>query len=187
MLLEEYRTVRQERLEGVTRIQSIVQYGVAAIGVLLTVALLAAFDHEAPVPAATIVMGLIPLLLVLVISSSAAEIQRVMDARQHLRVLETRINCILEPEGKAPVLSWESTRSYPRGLINPFKLAGFATLAATAAMGPLIGGLILLPDRTIEYAIGVAFDVAVLGGLGFAFARMHEDVRALAPHGSAGC
>lgn len=100
MLLEEYRTVRQERLEGVTRIQSIVQYGVAAIGVLLTVALLAAFDHEAPVPAATIVMGLIPLLLVLVISSSAAEIQRVMDARQHLRVLERGSTASSSPRGR---------------------------------------------------------------------------------------
>jgi hypothetical protein len=63
LLLEEYKSVRQESLEAAGRVQSITQYLFAAGGVAITVGLAAA-DKDATVGAA-VLMALIPLVVVL--------------------------------------------------------------------------------------------------------------------------
>jgi len=113
VLLEEYKTVRQEAPESVGRVQSVTQYLFAAGGVVVTVGLIAG-DKDETVGAA-VLMALIPLVVVLGIAMMTLEVQRALGARRHLRRLETRINALLASSDDG--LSWKQldrNRTYAR-------------------------------------------------------------------------
>ena len=89
-LFEEYKTVRQESLEAAGRMQSVTQYLFAAMGVVVTVAIVAA-EKDRTVGAA-VVMSLIPITVVVGMAMTTLELQRVLGARKYSRQLEIRIN-----------------------------------------------------------------------------------------------
>jgi hypothetical protein len=156
VLLEEYKSVRQESLEAAGRVQSVTQYLFAAGGVAITVGLVAADKDETA--GAAVLMALIPLVVVLGIAMMTLEIQRVLGARRHLQKLETRINALLDPPEEG--LSWEAARLTPEMRpLNPFPIVFVVALAGIVVIGPGIGGLVLRDDLTTWYFIGAAADL----------------------------
>ncbi len=155
-LLEEYKTVRQESLEALGRVQSVAQYLFAAAGVTVTVGLVAAKDD--PTVGAAVLMALIPLVVILGISMVILEIQRVLRARRHLRHLEDRINALIE--GPERAFSWEVARLKPetRGW-NLFPVIFVVAVASIVVIGPGIGGLVLRDNLTKWYLVGAGADL----------------------------
>jgi uncharacterized membrane protein len=158
-LLEEYKTVRQESLEAAGRLQSVSQYLLAAMGVVITVAVLAADQNRTL--GAGLVMLLTPISVVFGTAMMTLEIQRMVGPRRYMRGLERRINALLV-SAEDPGLGWETNR-IPGGFrpLNPFPVAFGTAVVGIAAAAPAIGGLILHDDLTTLYWLGVAADVVV--------------------------
>lgn len=158
-LLEEYRTVRQESLEAAGRLQSVSQYLLAAMGVVVTVAVLAAEKNRTL--GAGLVMLLTPISVVFGTAMMTLELQRMLGPRRYMRQLERRINALLEP-AEGPGLGWETNR-VPGGFrpLNPFPVAFGTAVVGIAVAAPAIGGLILHDDLTTLYWLGVVADVGV--------------------------
>jgi hypothetical protein len=175
-LLEEYKTVRQESLESAARIQSVAQYLLAALGVVVTVAIVAAKD-DATVGAA-VVMSLIPISVVFGIAMMTLEIQRVLSSRKHLRQLQTRINEKLALDGDGG-LSWETERlSKELRPLNPFPIVlGIAVVGILVA--PFIGGLLLREDLTTWYWRGAVADAVLAVGVAVAWCFIYPTLRGL--------
>ena len=176
VLLEEYKTVRQEALESVGRFQSVAQYLFAAAGVVVTVGLVAG-DKDETVGAA-VLMALIPLVVVLGIAMMTLEVQRALGARRHLRQLETRINALLGASDDG--LSWEAARMKPdKRPYNPFPIIFGIGIAGIVVIGPGIGGLMLREDLTAWYFVGAAADLILAGLLIVVAVRSYPRLRNL--------
>jgi hypothetical protein len=160
-LLEEYKTVRQESLEAAGRVQSVAQYLLAAMGVVVTVAILAA--ERDPAVGAGLVMSLIPVSVVFGMAMMTLEFQRMLGPRRYMRQLERRINALLE-RGDDPGLGWEKNRLVTAQFrpMNPFLVMIVIAVAAIALVAPFIGGLILRDDLTSWFWRGLWADV-ILG------------------------
>src|SRR4051794_20034366 len=157
-LLEEYKTVRQESLEALGRVQSVAQYLFAAAGVTVTVGLVAAKDD--PTVGAAVLMALIPLVVILGISMESLEIQRVLRARRHLRQLEDTLNAQIE--GSTRALSWETGRlKTETRRRNLFPVILVVAVASIVVIGPGIGGLVLRDNLTKWYLVGAATDLVL--------------------------
>ena len=107
LVLEEYRTLREESLQAMRQQQLILQLGLAALGVLVSVGIRSSTDTTV---AALLLMGLIPLLSVLIVLIWAGELERMVRAGTHLRRIERRMNHAYE--GCWP-LQWESLLGTP--------------------------------------------------------------------------
>lgn len=176
VLLEEYKTVRQEALESLGRVQSVSQYLFAAGGVVVTVGLVAG-DKDETVGAA-VLMTLIPLVVVLGIAMMTLEVQRALGARRHLRRLETRINALLGSSGDG--LSWEADRLEPDiRPLNPFGIVYGIGVAGIVVIGPGIGGLVLRDDLTAWYFVGGAADLILAGVVIVVAVRSYPRLREL--------
>lgn len=176
VLLEEYKSVRQESLEAAGRVQSVAQYGFAAAGVAVTVGLVAAEEDETV--GAAVLMALIPLVVILGLAMMTLEIQRVLAARQHLRQLETRINALLESSQEG--LSWEAARLKPEMRpLNPFVIPFDVAVAGIVVIGPGIGGLVLRDGLTGWYFVGAAADLILVSVMIVVALRSYPRLRKL--------
>ena len=161
-LFEEYRSVRQESLEAAGRMQSVAQYLFAAMGVVVTVAIVGA-EKDRTVGAA-VVMSLIPITVVVGMAMTTLELQRVLGARKYSRQLEARINAHVEHD-QDPGLSWEKNRlTDDFRPLTPFPVVFGVAVVGIALMAPFIGGVILRDELTWLFWVGAAADVLV-GGL----------------------
>jgi hypothetical protein len=163
-VIEEYRSVRQERLEALARQQMVAQYGLATGGVGVGLALLAA-ENKQTTAAVIVLMVLIPLTGLFGALMLATEAQRVARAGWYLRDLESRINVRL-PLDTEP-LGWETTLGNNR----VHRVRGYVALSVVviAIIGVLsIGfGGFLLADRGYWawLAVAVTADAAFLAAL----------------------
>lgn len=101
VVLEEYRTLREEALQSIRQQQTMLQVGLAILGVLVTVG-----ANLKPIGASAAVLGLFaPTVAVLVVFVWAGELERMARAGAHLVRLERRINELCQ--GQWP-LQWET-------------------------------------------------------------------------------
>jgi hypothetical protein len=161
LLLEEYRTVRQESLESVARLQPILAYTLVAVGVAITVALDIASDDLTA--AAVILMGGVPVLIVVALMMLALELHRALDTRRQLRALEPRINACV-PSDQA-LLTWEDVRRGGRVKgFNPFVVCFGAAIVGMILIGPVLVGVEVdkyADEFSAFYLTGVIVNVLV--------------------------
>lgn len=161
LVIEEYKSVRQESLEALGRQQTIAQYGLAATGVGVGIGLVAGDNHQTTL-AAIVLMGLMPLLALFGAMMSATEAQRVARAGWYLRGLEARINKRL-PADFEP-LGWETML----GNNTAYRVQGYVAvlgivIAITAVISVGLGGYLLASKGHWGWLAGaVVADAAVL-------------------------
>jgi hypothetical protein len=175
VLFEEYKALQQEIRDGLTRLQSVVQYALATLGVGAGLGLAAASRSLAA--AAVVLMGLIPILIVFALAMIEIEMQRVITARRHLRQLERRINTvIIAPNTPSPLLTWEAVRTLQQSrlLISPYRV-GLAMAIFAVILGPVIGGVLLAENgRWVGLSIGIGLDLFFLGFAAPVFLRAYR-------------
>ncbi len=158
-LLEQYRTVRQESLEALSRHQTIAQYGTALAGVAVGAGLLAG---KSSAPAAAIVlMGLVPLAAIFGAAMMATEAQRIARAGCFLRYVESRLNEVMGPMGgkDSRAFTWESDLS-EEVRVRGYALATAVVLLSAVTMGPGLGGYFLLhAGLTAEFIVAATVDL----------------------------
>jgi len=160
LLLEQYKTVRQETLDALSQMQPINQWGLGSIGVTIGFGLVAS-QHSATA-GAVVLMGLVPVLVAFGVIEMAVVAQRVVAARHYLRQLE-----ILLAEQVAGVLAsfvgWERERAkHFRVATSGFPALG-AMIGIAVGIGPVLGGVQLAHDgRWTAFAVGETLDVAGL-------------------------
>jgi len=101
--LEEYKTLREESLASMKMQQSILAYGVAAIGVLTSTAINS--WQTSPIPE-FFLLFLLPLIIYLTLLTWLGEVARMFRAGNFLASLEQRIN--LRIRDPLPALTWEN-------------------------------------------------------------------------------
>lgn len=180
--LEEYKSLRVESLEAIGRLQQIAQYGLATTGVAISAAVVA--SETDAVLAALVLMVLVPLLVLFGAAMMAMEAQRVGRAGRHLAALETRINAYLP--GDSDALRWESELARSRR-IGSFRLAAMLVPLVGFAIGPGIGGYLLIDRGHCELAIGLGVPDAMLLVASAVFARRRiRQLEEIAASGSGG-
>lgn len=158
VMLEEYKSVRQESLEALSQIHTIVQYGLASIGLSVGLGLV---SLQRDVTAAAIVlMGLVPTLLGFGLMMTAVSAYRVLQTRRHLSDLEADIAARV-PEGDLKAPNWERTRGARSTVsVNAYPFAILASIGAATILGPGLGGALLYKHERWEwFVIGEWFDV----------------------------
>jgi hypothetical protein len=160
--LEEYKSLRQECLDGLARQQTIAQYGLAAAGVVLGIALVAE-EHDRTTIAVIVLMVLAPLLAMFGAQMLATEAQRVARAGWYLRGLEARINSRLPPDVEP--LGWETLLATD----GEYRLDGYGkvtvlVIAVTAVISIGIGGYLLGREGQWGWLAGAATADALLLG-----------------------
>jgi uncharacterized membrane protein len=107
--LEEYKTLREESLASMKMQQSILAYGVAAIGVIITSALNSWKTYPLP---EFIFLALLPLIIYLTLLTWLGEVARMFRAGNFLTTIEEKINRKLGDD--IPALNWESWLRQPK-------------------------------------------------------------------------
>jgi hypothetical protein len=159
--MEEYRSLRQESLDALNRQQIIAQYGLAAVGVVLGIGIVAEENNRTAI-AVIVLMALAPLLALFGAQMLATETQRIARAGWYLRGLETRINRRLPPG--AEVLGWENLLAADTG----YRVKGYLevlliVVAVTAVISIGIGGYLLAIEHSWLLLVGaVVADGVVL-------------------------
>jgi hypothetical protein len=174
--IEEYKSVRQESLEAVARLQTIAQYGLAAAGVAIGIALVSA--AKSVTIGALLLMALIPLLAIFGGAMMANEAQRVGRAHRHLCHLERYVNSHF-PSVAGP-LSWETALvDGTSSRVLSYRMTIFVVVVGTLFIGPGIGGYLLAQDGLwTAFAISEALDLALTGAFAYwslnTFARIND-------------
>jgi hypothetical protein len=164
--IEEYKSLRQESLDALARQQTIAQYGLAAVGVVIGIGIVAE-ERNRTALAVVMLMVLVPLLALFGAQMLAVEAQRVARAGWYLRGLEGRINSRLPPDVEP--LGWETllatdTRYRVQGYIEVIAIV----IAVTAVISVGIGGYLLAKeDRWVWLAGAVAADATLLAAFGW--------------------
>lgn len=107
--LEEYKTLREESLASMKMQQSILAYGVAAIGVIITSALNS--WKASPLPE-FFFLALLPLIIYLTLLTWLGEVARMFRAGNFIALLENRIN--LRIGDPVSALTWENSLREPK-------------------------------------------------------------------------
>jgi len=162
LLTEQYRTVRQESLDALTQMQTIMQWGLGSVGVSIGLGLVAA--QRSATGGAVILMLVVPVLIVLGSVVIAVPARRVIDTRLYLQQLEGELAARFG-DSLPGFVGWESTRGSRFRLGDsgyPFAFA--ATLLIAFAVGPILGGSLLIAKRQwIALAYGETIDFVGLG------------------------
>jgi hypothetical protein len=163
--IEEYRSLRQESLDALDRQQTVAQYGLAAVGVVLGIGLLAEQNGRTTL-AAVVLMILVPLLALFGAHMLAAEAQRVARAGWYLRGLEARINRRLPPDLEP--LAWETMLATDgRYRVQGYPEVVGIVIAVTLVISVGIGGYLLGSHGDWAWLVAaVAADVVLLAAFG---------------------
>jgi MFS family permease len=163
ILMEQYKSVRQESLDAGVRQHAVVQYGLASVGVAAGLGIARGSDE--PTLAALILMALVPVLVMFVTAMAAMHASRVTGARQFLISIEQQVQTVAAPIGGSPVLEWEIARkNRARTRVDAYPFAFAAAIAGTTLLGPGIGGYLLASNGLwLGFAVGIALDLAALG------------------------
>jgi hypothetical protein len=99
--LSEYSSLREESLRALQVQNTIMQFGIAGIAVLIGVAL----QNSDPILSILILLFLVPLLAIFLVNIWAGELTRVVRASNYISGLEEKINAVIG--GEVPALGWE--------------------------------------------------------------------------------
>jgi hypothetical protein len=175
LLIEQYRTVRQETLEALDQMQTINQWGLGSLGVTIGLGLVA--SQHSGTDGAVVLMGLVPILVTFGIIEMAVMAQRIVDARCYLRKLEKRLAAQVT-ETLPDFVGWERERAIG------FRVAtsGFPALAAmigvAVGVGPVLGGKLLADEgRWTAFAIAETLDVIILATFTIWIVGVFQNIR----------
>jgi hypothetical protein len=160
-LLVEYSSVRQESLEALAQIHTIIQYGLASIGVTAGLGLVTA-EHNL-LASAVVLMVMIPTVIVFGDVMLAVSAHRVIQSRLYLRRLEKTISNRLSARGD--LIGWERDRTTSGGVApNAYPFAIFASVGAQIVFGPVLGGILLArAHHWVWFGLGESVDVIGIG------------------------
>lgn len=151
VMLEEYKSVRQESLEALNQIHTIVQYGLASIG--LSVGLGLVTLQRDVTAAAVVLMGLVPTLIIFGMVMTGVSVHRVLQTRIYLRALEAEIADRL-PRGDLRVPHWERSRAArSETAVNAYPFAILASIGVATILGPVLGGALLYSHGRVEWFV----------------------------------
>lgn len=160
LLLEQYRTVRQETLDALSQMQTINQWGLGIIGVTIGFGFVAS-EHNAT-DGAVVLMGLAPVLVAFGVIEMAVMAQRIVVARRYLRELEILL-------AQRVVMTLPSFVGWERERARGFRVgtSGFPALGGmigiAVGVGPVLGGVQLAEKgQWVAFAVGETFDLVGL-------------------------
>jgi hypothetical protein len=157
--LAEYQSLRQESLQAQKEQQTILQYGITGVGILIGLAL----QLDAEILAILLLLYLVPLLGIFIISVWFTEIFRSLRAGTFISGLEAKINSVVGRSG-APALEWESwLRARPKQRMFVRDRMSFLVLCSLNLTGTVLAGyLATRAEFRLDHPAPV---IAVLGGL----------------------
>jgi hypothetical protein len=172
VMLTEYRSVRTESLEALGQIHTIVQYGLAALGVSVGGGL--AMIQKSVTVAAVVLMIFCPAVIVFGVEMMAVAVFRVIQSRQYLRRLEPEIAARVGSDARSP--RWERIRGTRNPTaVNGYPFAIIAAVCAAAVLGPGLGGYELARQGYwFAFAIGVLGDGAAITYFGYRCLRTYR-------------
>jgi MFS family permease len=175
IMLVEYGSVRTESLEALSQIHTIIQYGLASLGVSVGLGLVTA--HNNTITGAIVLMGLSPTIIIFGVIMMAVAVHRVIQTRQYLRLLEARI-AQLPVESRYAAPRWERMRAqHDQAAVNGYPFAIVASIGAAIGFGPVLGGLLLATHgHWTGFAVGEFLDLSAIAIFG---ARSHRTYRRL--------
>jgi hypothetical protein len=162
VLMEEYRTLRDESLTALKLQHGILQFGVAGLGVLLGLG-----ADMAGLGSALLLLAAVPVLALLIVVIWSTELRRMVRAGTHLVGIERRVNGELDSE--LPILTWEtSIRNGQLPRITGKDLAVTLLLAAISILSLAIGATRLVDEeRTVALAALLPFGLVVVVIIGW--------------------
>jgi hypothetical protein len=160
--LSEYSSLREESLRALQVQNTIMQFGIAGIAVLIGVAL----QNSDPVLSILILLFLVPLLAIFLVNIWAGELTRVVRASNYISGLEERINAVIG--GEVPALGWEGwLRRHPEFRLYWYYRAQFVALFVLEAAAIALGGYVALQaDFELSHPALLASSI---GSVSFAF------------------
>jgi hypothetical protein len=175
VMLAEYNSVRVESMEALNQIHTIVQYGLASIGVSVGLGLVT--SQHSTTAAAMVLMGLIPTLIVFGVTMMAVAVHRVVQTRQYLRYLEAEISRQL-PKQEVRVPSWERTRKeQDHAAVNGYPFAIFASIGTASVLGPGLGGYLLASHHLWPgFVVGEILDIGAISVFAARCARTYRRI-----------
>jgi len=161
--LEEYRSLRQEALHALSQQQTILQFGLSVLGVLVGLGVQQAGKESA----VTILVGIaiVPLVAIFVVVIWFGELERLGRVGFHLATIEHSVN----KELGRTALWWESALQRANGPYRRLRWryhAVVAVLLLVAAIGAVVGN-IEMADEEAPWAwpLSSLADAALLGGI----------------------
>lgn len=153
--LEEYRMLRQEILRAAQARHSIAGHGLIVIGVLFAVAFA---TWREPVPAALLLLVVVPVLCYLLLVVWLGETARMLDAGHALGGLEERIGARFP--GEPPPLSWASRLRDPAALARAARgrwggVAVVLLFLFSAACAVVAGHLLLVGRLPVDLLLWI--------------------------------
>jgi positive regulator of sigma E activity len=176
--LAEYQSLRAESLQAQQAQQTVLQFGITGVAVLIGLAL----NLEAKLLSILLLLYLVPLLSIFIISVWSTEIFRSIRAGEFISHLERKIND--QTGGDAPALEWESwLRAHPTVRRFARDRMSFAVLFTLNVAGLVLAGY-LAREAHFRLEQAAAFVVALAGAhlvllvaLAFTYVRSDRRVR----------
>ena len=171
ILLEEYRSVRQESLQAIDRQYRILALGTATAGVLLGIG---ARIGDGQTEATVLLMIVMPTLAAFVVLLWLGEMARMVRAGAHIADLEVRI--ATRHEDEEPPLVWETLLRNPRRdrkRVRNLYPAIFAVITLVLGVAGAAVGAIGLTDADHRFWF-VVLTIGDVAGLAFV-ARLYVD------------
>ncbi len=158
ILLEEYKTLRQESLTAMNNRNRVLSFGLAAIGAILTGSILAYKENGRPIITILILIIIIPVVSNFILLMWLGEYERMQRAGKFLAKLEEKINEI----AKDTLLTWETQL---RGDQSHMKYPYYATVLLLIGISSisLVLGLIITWFSEIELSAALRVLVAIVG------------------------
>ena len=157
VVIEEYKTLRTEKIESMKMQRSILQYGAAAIGIVMIAGL---YVWDKPLLSAVVFLFFLPGVVYLISMMWTDEVARMFRAGSFLSELEKKINSEFVEKDEA--LSWESwllkqqnNGKAPRQLVWPHYIAILFLFITISIVSIVLGNFKLRETVSIQYVISI--------------------------------
>lgn len=159
VVIEEYKTLREESLASMQMQQSILRFGAATMGIVIA----AGFNVWDEQPLSEIIfLFFVPLIVYLILIIWAGEVARMFRAGRFLTELERKINN--EFSDKPDALTWENwllkvqdDGKTPHQKLHPHYVAIFLLFAFSAMASIIIGNFKIWKSIALSHIIALNF------------------------------
>jgi hypothetical protein len=171
LLIEQYRTVRQESLDALNQMQTINQWGLGSIGVSVGLGLVA--SERSVVAAAVVLMGLVPGFIAFGIVTMSVITQRIIHTRLYLRLLEKELGVHFDG-----FVGWERTRARNFRIgTSGYPFALLTNLGIAIGIGPGLGAALLASHgEWMAFIVGEVIDVIALASFSWWIIKVFKDM-----------
>jgi hypothetical protein len=179
LLLEEYKTLREESLQALRQQQQTLQVGFAAMGVVAGLGIKLESDQTL---SAIVLMAFVPLLAAFIVVMWLGELQQMSRAGAQVSRIEQR----WRDEYGEWTATWETLLASKSPTVR--RLFGthhavFATIVLGGALAAAAGAELLgRHQHWVGMAVGAAADLAMFAALTVAYWRVQSRLRELEPY-----